>query len=372
MKKAAVLMFAAAMALVAGAQEPRKVVLIVQNHGASDTRIPMLSLTDALTPTLSRYDFCVINPYNNFGTDQNRSPSGERMPNKSAMELARELRAGGAIMATVYEFLESKTDVGTAAEKHRYSIRVSMSLVDAHHGGTVCGETVVEESPRYMGVQDASHRQKYLGDLVYTAMEKCAERLGSNPKVKRWRPLPPEPITGPTTDDPWLTLSDVDGVIQKLIDNMRVNPVFRSNYDTAQKAVDRAPLVIVGGIVDLTGGKSPTADLSNLLGAMAQNIRMTLLNTRLFDAKDDALVATITRRIIENGNSPLEDGELMSALKQHGSPDFYMVGDLRYFCERTKHIYLICLSLHNLHTGKFVWAGKSQIVKLIKGKEVSK
>lgn len=370
MKKPAALMFAAAMALVAAAQEPRNVVLIVQNHGASGTRIPMLSLTDALTATLSRYDFCVINPYNNFGTDQNRSPSGERMPSKSAMELARELRACGAIMATVYEFLESKTDVGTPAEKHRYSVRVAMSLVDAHHGGTICGETVVEDGPRYMGVQDASHRQKYLGDLVYTAMEKCAERLGSNPKAKGWRPLPPQkPRPSLPPDDPWLTLSDVDRVMQKLIDNMRANPVFRSNYDMAQKAVDRVPLVIVGGLVDLTGGKSPTSDIANLLGAASQSVRMTLLNTRLFDAKDDVLVTTITKRIIENGNSPLEDGELMSALKQHGSPDFFMIGDLRHFSEKMRHSYRFRLALHNLHTGKIVWEGVETITKNV---EVSK
>ena len=90
---------------------------------------------------------------------------------------------------------------------------------------------------------------------------------------------------------------------------------------------------------------------------------MTLVNSALFDAKDDALVTTITKRIIANGNSPLEDGELMSALKQHGSPDFYIVGDLRYFDEPRTRIYRFRLALHNLHTGKIVWEGTETIEK---------
>ena len=139
--------------------------------------------------------------------------------------------------------------------------------------------------------------------------------------------------------------------------------MFRDNHDTAQKAIGRMPLVIVGGLVDLTKGKSPTDDLPNLLGAASQKVRMTFLNTRLFDAKDDAVVTAMTERILESGTSPTEDGELMAALKQHGSPDFVMFGGVRYFAERRQHIYRFHLALHNLHTGKLVCAVETDIIK---------
>lgn len=346
----------------------RRVALVVQNH-AHGAGIPFMALTDALTAKLAGCGLQVVNPYNSVGVNQNRDARGEKTPQASAMDLARQLHADGAITASVIEFLDSS--IGVPPVLRQYSIRITLNLAEATTDAVVCGETIKVKSPKYTNNQVAQNRLEYLGDLMYAAADECAERLKKNANYREWaqKPMAPPPPSPPPPDEPWLTLSDVDGVMQKLIDDMRANPVFRSNYDTAQKAVDRAPLVIVGGLVDLTGGKSPTADIANLLGAASQNVRMTLLNTRLFDAKDDVLVTTITKRIIENGNSPLEDGELMSALKQHGSPDFFMVGDLRHFSEKTRHSYRFRLALHNLHTGKIVWEGVETIIKNV---EVSK
>lgn len=213
----------------------------------------------------------------------------------------------------------------------------------------------------------SQNRDEYLGELLYSAAEKCAEYLKQNPNVKVWapsapKPRPPRPIPLPSGP---LTISDIDGAVQKLIAKMRIAPVFRSNYDKAQKAIDRVPLVIVGGIVDMTGGKSRAEDVGNLLAAGSQGVRMTLMNSGLFEAKDDALVTTITDRIIKNGNSPLEDGELMSALKQHGSPDFFVVGDMMYFADKGIGKYRLRLAMHNLHTGKIVFEETHMIVKKI-------
>ena len=342
--------------------QARRVALVVQNH-APGARIPMMALTDALTAQLSGMGYEVINPYNSIGVNQNRDVRGEKTPPVSALELARGLNAHGLVTASVIEFLDST--IGTPPQLHQYSVRISLNLADVQTGATVCGETVKVKSPNYTNSQDAQRRQEFLGDLVQAAAAECAERLQNNPKVRGWVPTPPPPPRPlpPPPPPPQLTLSDVDGAVQKLVAAMRMSTVFRTNYDAVQKKIERAPLVIVGGLVDLTKGKSPTDDVDNFLGAASQSVRMLLVNSNLFDAKDDALVTTITKRIIENGNSPLEDGELMSALKQHGSPDFYMAGDLRYFDESAARMYRFRLALHNLHTGKIIWEGTETITK---------
>ncbi len=359
-------MAAACAALVAMAREPFKVALIVQNHAAPGTGIPVMALTDALTQQLSGRGFQVINPYNSIGENQNRNALGEKTPRVSAMELARQLRADGAITASVIEFLDTPLDTPTTL--HQFSMRISLNLADAWTGATVCGDMVEIKSPKYTNNQVVQKRRKLLGDIMFAGAAECAERLQNNPSVRTWVPTPPPPPKPlppppPPPTPPQLTLSDVDGVVQKMVATMRMSPVFRTNYDAVQKEIERSPLVIVGGLVDLTKGKSPTDDVGNLLGAASQSVRMSLVNSSLFDAKDDALVTTITKRIIENGNSPLEDGELMSALKQHGSPDFYMVGDLRFFDEPGALSYRFRLALHNLHTGKIIWEGTETITK---------
>jgi len=339
------------------------VALVVQNHAALGANIPIIALSDALTAKLSGRGLQVVNPYNSVGVNQNRSVFGEKTPEVSAMELARKLKADGAITASVLEFRDILLG-SSPTEYHQYSIRISLSLADAQTGAAICGETIKSKSPKYTKSQVAKNRQEYLGDLIYAAADECAEQLEKNPAVKNWKPVLPTPSSPPPApDDPCLTLSDIDGVVQKHIDSMRMDRTFRDNYDTAQEAIGRIPLVIVGGLVDLTKGKSPTADLDNLLATASQNVRITLLRSRLVDAKDDSAITAMTDRIIKNGNSPTEDGELMAALKQHGSPDFFMVGDIKYFPERRAHTYRIRLALHNLHTGKIVWEDFKDVTK---------
>ena len=352
---AAVVAVSSAGARADGAADvpPRKVALVVQNHAAPGAKIPMMALTDALTARLSDCGFQVINPYNSVGVNQNRTVVGEKTPEVSAMELARKLKAEGAVTASVHDF--NDTTLGTPPILHQYSVRVSFSLADAQTGAAICGETVKVVSPKYTNNQVAQNKQEYLGDLLHSAADECAARLKANPNVAKWEPTPPPPPPPHRPPvDPNLTISDIDAAVQKLFAQMRVNPVFRSNYDKAQEEIGKAPLAIIGGLVDMTNGKSPCGDLADLLAAGAQTVRMTFINSGLFEAKDDALVTTITKRIISNGNSPLEDGELMSALKQHGSPDFFVVGDMMYFVDSRKGKYRLRLALHNMHTGKIV------------------
>ena len=85
----------------------RKVALVVQNHAAPGVEIPFMALTDALTAKLSGCGLQVINPYNTIGVNLNRTAAGEKMPEVSAMEIARKLKADGAITASVLEFFDS-------------------------------------------------------------------------------------------------------------------------------------------------------------------------------------------------------------------------------------------------------------------------
>lgn len=343
-------------ALDSSFSSPRKVALIVQNHAAPGVQVPMVALTDALTAKLSGRGFRVINPYNAYGKNLNRVVVGEKLPEVAAIEIAKKLKADGAVMASVLELLDSTS--GTPVFLHQYSIRISLSLVDAQTSAAVCGETIKVRSPKYTNNQVKQNKLEYLGDLMYAAAEECAEKLEQNPAVKDWKPSAPlarrlDPLVPPSVGA--LTLFDIDSAVQKLIVKMRMNSVFRTNYDKAQSAIGRLPLAIVAGIVDMTKGRSASGNLFDLLAAGSQGVRMTLVNSGLFEAKDDTLVTTISDRIIKSGNSPLEDGELMSVLKQHGSPDFYVVGDMMYFSEGRLDKYRIRLALHNLHTGKIVF-----------------
>lgn len=351
-------------ALDSSFSSPRKVALIVQNHAAPGVQVPMVALTDALTAKLSGRGFRVINPYNAYGKNLNRVVVGEKLPEVAAIEIAKKLKADGAVMASVLELLDSTSR--TPVFLHQYSIRISLSLVDAQTSAAVCGETIKVRSPKYTNNQVKQNKLEYLGDLMYAAAEECAHKLEQNPAVKGWKPSPP-PLPRPAPPSPppagSLTLADIDSAVQKLIVKMRMNSVFRTNYDKAQSTIGRLPLAIVAGIIDMTKGYSSSRNLADLLAAGSQGVRMTLVNSGLFEAKDDTLVTTISDRIIKSGNSPLEDGELMSALKQHGSPDFYVVGDMMYFSEGKLDKYRLRLALHNLHTGKIVFEDVLTIVK---------
>ena len=196
------------------------VVLVVQNHAPLGVTIPMMALSDALTAKLSDHGFQVINPYNSVGVNQNRNVLGEKTPEVSAMELARKLKADGAIMASVLEFRELLHG-SSPAEYRQYSVRITLNLADAQTGAAVCGETIKCKSPKYTKSQVAKNKQEYLGDLMFSAAEECAERLKNNQSVKNWKPTPPPPPKPlpPPPDDPWLTLSDIDGVVQEHIDS---------------------------------------------------------------------------------------------------------------------------------------------------------
>lgn len=333
-----------AFATMDAASAPKKVALVVQNHAAPGVHVPMMALTDALAAKLSGRGFQVINPYNNVGTDQNRSPAGEATPQVSAMELARKLGADGAITASVLELHD--TTYGTPPRVHQFTVRLALNLADAQTGATVCGETVTNTSPKYTNNQVAQNRARYIGDLLYEAAQECARRLAANPALANWPPPPPPP---PPPRTPLF-----DTLVDRLCVEMLMHPQFVKNYEAQKESGGRLPIAIIGGLENESGYASFDAGLK----AAGERFRKKLFDTGLFDVKDDAMLVNFAKRIIASGNSPTENGDLMDELQQHGSPDFYIVGNLNHFADLDGTAYFkFRLTMHSLRTGKIVWEG---------------
>lgn len=333
------------------APSSRKVALIVQNHAGQGASIPFLALTDALTATLSGRGFQVVNPYNSVGVNQNRTAAGEKTPEVPAMELARQLKAEGAITASVVEFLDST--LGTPPVLHQYSIRISISLADAQTGAAVCGETIKVKSPKYTNSQVAQNKQEYLGDLMFAAAEECAERLKSNPAVKVWKPTPPPPPK-PLPQPPQPKRPVFDKVVDKLSAEMLSSPQFVKNYEEQKEKGERLPIAVIGGMENESG--RPEFDTG--LKAAGERFRKKLFDSKLFDVKDDAILVSLAKRIVASGNSATENGDLMEELKQHGSPDFFVVGNLAHFADLDgTGYYKFRVTMHSLRTGKIAWEG---------------
>lgn len=342
--------------------EVRKVALVVQNHAASGSGIPFMALTDALTAKLSGRGFQVVNPYNAIGNNLNRTAAGEKMPEISALEIGRKLKADGAITASVLEFLDST--LGTPPILHQFSVRISLNLADAQTGATVCGETVKLKSPKYTNNQVNANRQEYLGDLMFAAAEECAERLEKNPAVVKWHPKPPprtKRLPPPPPKRPVF-----DRLVDKLVGEMLASPQFVKNYEEQKEKGARLPTAVIGGMENDSGRKELDAGLN----AAGERFRKKLFDSKLFDVKDDAVLVGLAKRIVASGNSATENGDLMAELKQHGSPDFFVVGKLVHLADLDGMAYhKFRITMHSLHTGKIVWEG---IETITAGKEISK
>lgn len=347
-------------------REACKVALVVQNHAVPGTSIPMMALTDALTAKLSGRGFQVINPYNCIGENMNRSVQGEALPRMSAFELAQEVGADGAITASVLEILDST--FGTVTKLHQFSIRISLNFADVSTGAGICGETVDLLSQKYTSNQVAANKTKYLNDLLYAAAEECATKLEESAKTKNWpvayKSLQSGSSTGINREPKvrrWgaLTVEDLNAGFNALVSDMIASPLFVKNYGDNKTALDRAPVAIIGGVED-----SANLGLSNMLGAVSTNIRIQLFNSKLFEVKDDAVETRMSDRILSGGKSLLEDGELLQALKQHGSPDYLVLGDVKPFADYAgRQTFQLHLAFYDLATGKIVWEGINTISK---------
>lgn len=336
----------------------RRVALVVQDHADRNIvkDIPKLALSDALAAKLSGRGLQVINPYNAYGVNQNRSVAGEALPRTSVIELSRRLGAEGIVTASVIEFYDNPIGSAQRPFGHQYSIRISFNLADVGTGATICGENMKVLSPKYTNEQVMLRRQEYIGELIYAAAEKCADKLVEAVIAQNWQPTPPPPKKQKPRPAPQVPLPEgtiLDHKIDALVHKMLSNPQFIRNYEESKARQNmRLPIVVLGGIENKTG--NPLFNVH--LEAASERFRVRLFNTKLFEPKDDSILVALAKRITNSGNSPLENGEIMSALKQHGSPDFFVAGDLKLLTDLDGISYFkLRLAIHSLLTGKIIW-----------------
>ena len=362
MKKQILVLMTLFAVVVALAQEQRNVVLIVQNHTDASS-IVATEIADTLTASLAGRGFNVINPANSFGVGQNRAKYGELLPEISAIELARELRADGAMTAAVQEYVVEP--IGVPARGCVVKVRLALSLFDAATEAAVCGVSAVSRSPQYTLAKFNSSKLSISEETLHAAAESCADLFVQKMATVNW--CPPEQqlsVVGASRDERVrsygdLTVTDLDAAYGTMLDGMVASPLFVKNYGERQAGMERLPIAIVGELKNNTG-----IELADMLAATRDGIRVRLFKTKLFDVKDDAAAVELGNRIIAGGNSVLEDGEVFQALRQHGSPDFMVLGDVRLFADFAgRKTFRLHLALHDFATGKVVWEDVNTIVK---------
>ena len=364
------------------AQESRKVTLVVQNHAAPGADIPFMALTDALTAKLSGCGLQVVNPYNAVGVNQNRTASGEKTPEISAMELAKQLKADGAVTASVLELFDST--IGTPPVMHQFSIRITLNLANAWTGATVCeGVRVEKNSPRYTNNHVLQNRLKCLSDLMYAAADECAaelkrsagfrdwmktsvddsrtdgevERLKRDTGFRKWiEAMIDERLSKRMAEDSkgCLPILSFDKIVDELADKMAWDEQFKKNYEEQKKNAERLPIAIIGNATNET----KRTEFDTGLRSSGRRFRDRLRTSGRFDIKDDAVIVNLATRITESRKNGLETGDLMKVWETHGSPDFFVVislNDVMDLDGSTPYEYNI--TIHSLRSGLIVWSG---------------
>lgn len=169
---------------VAVKKEPRRVVLVVQNHTSDMPNMPMAALADTLTSRLSGKTLRVVNPHNVIGVNQNRAASGEIMPEASAQEIGRMLNADGVVTASIEEF--TSEDIGVPAVAHLLKVRLALNLADSATGETICGVDGVELSKNYTAEKVKSDTATLYEGLMHDAADKAAGKLLAKVANEEW------------------------------------------------------------------------------------------------------------------------------------------------------------------------------------------
>lgn len=185
MKKVFVLVVGAFVALVA-LSAPRRVALVVQNHTSDAPSLPMAAFADTLSARLSGAALRVVNPHNAIGVNQNRTASGEIMPDASAQEIGRMLGADGVVTAAILEF--TGEDIGFPAVAHRLKVRLALNLVDSATGETVCGIEGVEVGKNYTVEKVNADTATLYEGLMHSAAAKAAAQFADKVAESCWTP----------------------------------------------------------------------------------------------------------------------------------------------------------------------------------------
>ena len=369
--KKLIMTLAMLVAFIALAQERRTAVLVVQNHSTSRVD-PLLipKLTGVLKTKLAGLGFGVIDPYDSFGVDQNRSAHGEKTPDVSTVDLARKLDADGFVTATVWQLEDSKTSTGVQSENHKYSIRVSINIADAQTRAIECeGVEVNTNSPSYTGIQVAHHGQKYIDDLIYAAVtaaaEGCARKWKNDPAFCEWvrKPHRARPVPPPPGEDRTI----FDKIVDELANKMLLDELFWKNYGDLKENLGRKPRVLNGSVKNNSG----RLDLAPGLEIASKRFLEKLYGSAKFDVVPDDQIATeIAERLVKSVGT--EQDDLIEELKQHGSPDLYVVWELirSTDLDGTGYYNFILTISHLRRPGGVFWTGQDKPKMTIR--EVSK
>ena len=180
-------LFAGVLAAFAALAAPRRVALVVQNHTSDAPTLPMAAFADTLASRLSGSTIRIVNPHNVIGVNQNRSATGEAMPEASAQEIGRMLGADGVVTASIQEF--TGEDIGVPAVAHTLKVRLALNLADAATGETVCGVDGVEFSRNYTTEKVKSDTATLYEGLMHAAAAKGAEKLLAKLLASEWNPV---------------------------------------------------------------------------------------------------------------------------------------------------------------------------------------
>ena len=348
MKKIILLAFATAMTLAAAAQEARTASLVVTNCCESKVDALLLpKLTAVLTTKLSKIGLRAVDPY--FFRD-------------------KADKAHGKVTVSVWQLQDSKVNVGLSDRNHRYFIRLAINLVNAQTGASVCGGVEVNtNSQSYTATQIANHGTKYIDELIDAASAECARQWKDDREFRRWINEAPrqDPHTPRYPHEP-LVLGDMEGAIDVLRGKMLEDGKFNDRYNELFAQRSGSPVLTVGGINDLTKGRTPCTKLGEYIDLAKGRLQTTLGKTHRFAVKDFAAVEGLRPYIKNTDKDPLSDQSLLEALQRHLQPDLFVAGHIKYISESGLGTYYIHLGAYDFLKGVVIWEDDVKVVKTLR------
>ena len=303
---------------------PRKVVLVVKDDAKSGMPISIESLASAFTATLAGKGVHVINPFDDIGQGANSMRQFEAIRDESPISIARRKDAHGVVVVSVISLESSLARGPSSVNRLKYEVCLVFRLLDAGSEGTICSnnpDLPVHESLTYNldGQKDLNQR-KNLGQLLRSAGVKCAKELLKNPEFRKWKPIhPPKKGPDPGPD----SRSEFDKIVDELANKMFMDELFWKKYDSLKENLGRKPRVLIGSVKN----KSGRPDFAAGLEVAGKRFLEKLHGSAKFDVLPDDQIATdIAERLVKAVGT--EQDDLINELKQHGSPDLYVVWEL--------------------------------------------
>ena len=240
-----------------------------------------------------------------------------------------------------------------------------MNLADAQTGATVCGETVTNSTFKIPKNEVAKNKQKYLRDIMFAAAEECAEKLKNNPDFKKWKPPRNGQSLVPKYPSEPLVLGDVESAINVLRGKMLDDGKFNDRYSELFAQRGGSPVLTVGGINDLTKGKSPCVKLEEYVDFAKGRLQTSLVRTHRFAIKDFSAVEELRPYIKNTDKDPLSDRSLLEALQRHLQPDLFVAGHIKYIAESGIGTYYIHLGAYDFLKGVVIWEDDVEVIKTL-------